>query len=501
MILRAAAVFSDNMVLQMGKPVKVWGHGMNGRTVSVSVCGRTASCECRDNRWTVVLPPVTEYGGPYDMTVSDGTERVVFTNIMIGEVWIAGGQSNMELELQNEKHGAEELKNLCKDIRFYYTKKNAYIDEYFYLDERNGGWAMPDEESARCWSAVGYYFAKRLAHDLNVTVGIIGCNWGGTSASNWVDKRSLAKHTDLDSYNREYDAAMEGKTEEEYLSELKEYNDYNARWQPLINEFYANNPHGSWEEAQAYAGPARYPEPLGPRSPFRPGGLYETMLRRIAPYTARGFIYYQGESDDHKPQMYEALLTLLIDEWRTLWGDEDMPFINVQLPMHRWKDDEDTKNWCIIRQAQMNVYRKVRNTGLAVALDCGEFDNIHPVDKTKVGERLALQALYMVYERLSSDEACAPVIKEGYPDGDAFVIKTVHADTWLINGDTDGFELAGDDGVYHRARAEFSQNRILLYADEVTAPVTARYKWTNYADVWIFGGNGLPLAPFSTSVI
>lgn len=209
------------------------------------------------------------------MTLTDGDETIVFSDIMVGEVWIAGGQSNMELELQNEKHGAEELEKVAdSNVRFYYTKKNPYIDEFFYIDERNGGWALPSPESARCWSAVGYYFGKKLAADLGVTVGIIGCNWGGTSASNWIDKKNLVRDIDTKTYVDEYDKAMDGKTFEDYLKDLREYHEWEAEWQPKINEFYEKIPraagtkHRNMREANP-AGPSLLaPSPRSEQADF-----------------------------------------------------------------------------------------------------------------------------------------------------------------------------------------------------------------------------------------
>ncbi|MBD5495759.1 MAG: sialate O-acetylesterase, partial [Lachnospiraceae bacterium] len=162
--LKAAAVFSNHMVLQMGKPINIWGHDYSGKLVKAELCGFLAEAICRDNEWHIILPPINAYGGPYELKITDGEETITFVDVMIGEVWIAGGQSNMELELQNEVHGAEELKKCASsNVRFYYTKKNPYIDEFFYIDERNSGWTCASEDASRCWSAVGYYFGKKLA--------------------------------------------------------------------------------------------------------------------------------------------------------------------------------------------------------------------------------------------------------------------------------------------------------------------------------------------------
>ncbi len=503
-ILKAAAVFSDHMVLQMGKPINIWGHDYSGKLVKAELCGFSAEAVCGENEWHIVLPPVNTYGGPYELKITDGEETITFKDVMIGEVWIAGGQSNMELELQNEVHGTDELKKCASsNVRFYYTKKNPYMDEFFYIDERNGGWTCASEEASRCWSAVGYYFGKKLAADLDVTVGIIGCNWGGTSASNWVDRETLAKDADLKSYVDEYDKAMEGKSFAEYLEELRDYREWEADWNPKINEFYAKNPEGSWDEAQAYAGSlSRYPEPLGPKSPFRAGGLYETMLMRICPYSAKGFLYYQGESDDHKPEMYEKLLKTLIHRWRTDWGDLHMPFMMVQLPMFLNRGDIDRKNWCLIREAQMNVHLTVANTGIAVILDCGEYGNIHPVDKMPVGERLELQAMYHVYHKISDGEAYGPIYRNCYPKNGGLIVEFDHAENGfeVKNAETaEGFEVKGNEGEFVPAAAEILDGgKIRLTAEGVSEPRYARFKWVNYGDVTLFGKNGLPVAPFRT---
>ena len=501
---KVAAIFSDHMVIQMGKPVKVWGNDYSGKTVTAEFCGYTAETTCSDNLWELTLPPVNEYGGPFEMKLSDGDKVITFTDVYVGEVWIAGGQSNMELELQNEKHGSEELKNVeSSGVRFYYTKKNPYMDEFFYLDERNNGWTLPSESNSRCWSAVAYYFGKKLAADLGVKVGIIGCNWGGTSASNWIDKKNLVKDIDTKTYVDEYDKAMEGKTFEDYLEDLREYREWEAAWQPKINEFYQKNPEGSWDDAQAYAGsPSRWPEPLGPKSPFRAGGLYETMLKRICPYSAKGFIYYQGESDDHKPEMYEKLLKMLIDQWRKDWNDPLMSFIMVQLPMFINRGDIDRKNWCLIREAQMNTHLTTANTGIAVILDCGEYGNIHPVDKIPVGERLELQALFHTYGRISGDKAYGPVYSCSYPENDRFIISFAHAcDGFEVRGEDkpSGFELAGEDKQYKPVDAEILEGgKISLSCKDIPKPKFARFRWVNYGDVTLFGKNGLPAAPFRT---
>ncbi len=512
-VLRAAAIFSDHMVLQRGKPVKVWGMDYPNRTVTVEIDGRKAASSVKGNKWEVTLPPFESYGGSYEMTVSDGIDSVVYRDIVIGEVWLAGGQSNMELELQSCSTGHEELEHISesgKNVRFYYTPKNPYKDDFFYAQERDTCWSLSDRESSKCWSAVGYYFAKKLSAELNCTVGVIGCNWGGTSASNWISHERLCCDSDTKSYVDEYDKAMEGKTFEDYLEDLEEYRRWEAEWQPKINEYYSLHPDGSWDEAQEYAGSlSRWPEPLGPKSPFRAAGLYETMLMRVCPYTLAGFIYYQGESDDHKPQMYAKLFSMLIEQWRSDWNDDGLPFICVQLPMFINKGEEDRKNWCLIREAQMHVHQTTANTGIAVILDCGEYGNIHPVNKVPVGDRLALQALANVYGTISPEDAYGPIYRCCYPVGDSMAVRFDYSDGMYVVGEDgtrrnfgniDGFEISGADGVYCPAEAELKEDgTVIVRSDKVTEPVNVRFMWVNYGNVTLFNKNGIPAAPFRSN--
>ena len=497
-----AAVFTDHMVLQRNKNINIWGCAYTATDVTVELCGKSVTARAESGKWKAVLPPM-EAGGPYELKVTDNRGgEIVLHDVMIGEVWLAGGQSNMELELQNALNGKEVLKNI-KDVnvRFYYTQKIAYIDDYFNFAERNSCWSSAAPDTAANYSAVGYYFARRLAAELGVTVGVIGCNWGGTSASNWISRKALEQDADTKSYVDEYDKAMEEKTMDGYLKELAEYEEWHNEWQPKINEYYANTPDPTWEGAQEYAGPCRWPEPMGPRSQFRPGGLYETMISRICPYTLAGFTYYQGESDDHKPDTYYKLFKALIEQWRSDWEDDTLPFMFVQLPMFMNEGDEDFKHWCKIREAQMRVHQTTANTGIAVILDRGEFNNIHPIDKEPVGERLALQAMYHVYGKISADEAYGAIYKSHeYTDGGMLVSFDHAGDGFDVKGEKIvGFEVAGKNRKYQSAEAEIRGDKIFVRSAEVAEPVYMRYNWTNYGEVTVYSKNGIPLAPFRTS--
>jgi len=544
---RVAAVFSNHMVLQREKNVKIFGEGENGKIVTVEFRGQQAEAVVENGHWCAVLPPMlasvkrTSKEVPEEldgdgfagtaMTVSCDGKTYTFVDVVVGEVWLAGGQSNMEFELQNCRGGKEFLEN-DKDpgVRFYYTQKNAYKDEYFYEAERNSSWSTFDRERAKCWSAVGYFFAKRLAAELGVPIGVIGCNWGGTSASCWMDKDTLLRDAELRSYVEDYEAAIAGKSEKEQIEEYRAYEKYDAEWNARASLCYAEDPAMSWDEVIRRCGENKWPGPMGCINPFRPAGLYECMLQRVMPYTLRGFLYYQGESDDHKPKMYERLLRELIIKWREDWEDINLPFLMVQLPMHRYAADPDYKHWCLIREAQMRVFETVKNTGIAVTLDLGEFNEIHPKEKEAVGERLALQAMWLVYGLCTKKRAFGPTFKDVVPCGGELLISFECAEDGFeirTNGipgrsaleaasdreseskengshltSSAGFEIAGADKKFVPAEAvrDAGQKNILwLSAEEVDEPIYARYCWTNFGEVNYFGKNGLPMAPFRTS--
>jgi len=497
--MRAAAVFSDNMVLQRRRPVRIFGtcaRHQGDITVSIPELDVSAKALISGKKWEAVLPPM-EAVESCTLELISGAVRKKFVNVAVGEVWLAGGQSNMEFELQNELNGSKALAE-CKDenVRFYYTPKCEMLNEKLLSSERNTCWGLPSEEGARAWSAVGYYFAKELSRRLGVTVGVIGCNWGGTSASAWIPREALERDSRIRPYIDEYDKAIEGKSPEEMIAEYEEYGRYQWGWQQRQQQLCDERPDVSWAEILEICGENRFPGPAGIMNPMRPCGLHETMISRIAPYTLGGVIYYQGESDDTRPDTYEVLMKALIDQWRRDWKDNELPFLMVQLPMHRYANEPDTKSWPVIREAQMNVFRTVKNTGLAVALDCGEFDEIHPKEKAVIAHRLYLQALSEVYGLAGREDTLSPLFSYAVNGNGRIRLYFDNCSGFEATGEINGFEVSGADGRLVPAEAEIDGNTIILRAD-IEAPLTeVRYKWTNYADVELYGKNGLPVPTF-----
>ncbi len=504
-MIKCASVFSDNMVLQREKPVRIFGvcSGSSGVTVSIPELSVSVRAVIRGERWEAVLPPMPAFPS-CSVLVESGEEKITFSNVALGEVWIAGGQSNMEFELHSDKNGAEELAKCAgENVRYYYTPKCEMNDEKLLEMEAVTGWNLPSQEGSRAWSAVGYYFAKELSRTLGVTVGVLGCNWGGTSASAWMSRDYLERDSRLIPYLEDYDRATAGKSREEMIREYDEYLAYHADWERKMQELYAQRPDVKWAEVLEICGENRYPGPMGVKNPMRPCGLYDTMVSRVAPYSARGVLWYQGESDDHRPAAYYPLLCTMIECWRDTFRDDELPFMIVQLPMFRYAEDPDYKHWCLIREAQEKVFRTVRNTGLAPALDCGEFNNIHPTDKTQVGHRLYLQAMSQVYGLFGEHMTMAPSYSHHTLDGGKLTVSFRNyspvCELRSREGWTEDFELSGADAQWYPAEeGTIHGEQITLSSSKVPEPENLRYLWTNYSEVRLFGENGLPVLPFRT---
>ncbi len=514
MKFQTAAIFSNHMVLQRHKPIAIFGTGEDGMYVTAVLnYEENGQHFCYEGntiisggRWLLYLPPLSEKTA---CTLSVTCENITFTyhNVAIGEVWLCGGQSNMEFELQNIIGGDTYLSEDKPNVRFYNVLRKSYIDDSFYMEEAQNSWQEFDSNSARTWSGVGYLYGKQLSEKLGVTVGLIGCNWGGTSASAWMSKEYLASDEGTFAYLADYEKAAGGKDEAELIRRYEEYLVYEKEWTKKCDALYAAVPDISWEEVQNRIGICLWPGPMCARHPFRPGGLYETMIQRIVPYTMRGFTYYQGESDDHKPYLYARLMELLIRQWRSDWQDDSMPFLYVQLPGHRYIQDEDRKNWCILRKMQEQVSATVPNTGMAVLIDAGEFNDIHPKNKAPVADRLYRQALYHVYGGITEEEACAPLFDscEIYEDHIRINFKHVfHA--LVIKGDSKdndtltGFEAAGKDNVYHPVSAHIEGTQVVVDTSGIIEPAAVRYLWTNYPEyeIRLYNQYGLPAAPFES---
>lgn len=550
--LRVAAVFSDHMVLQRETPVAVFGAApAGGRVVvdlmddqGVTVAQTMAVAQAYGEHeteapWLAILPALPA-SGPYTLRVSHETNRLEFADVMIGEVWLAGGQSNMELELHTSEHGDEAIAAADDPLlRFYNTPKAGRIDE---SAEAASGWEPALAPQVAGMSAIAYHFGARLRAQLgaDVAVGIIDCYIGGTSITSWMSRATLIGSDAGRPYVERYEAAIAGKTEEQMRAEADEWQTVFDRWNNSVAAMKEAHPGITQPQIDAEIGPCPWPPPVTPFSERRVSAPYEAMVRRVAPYTLRGFLWYQGEEDEAQCESYRELLGLLIEEWRTLWnlagyaepavgyqadaGAAALPFIVVQLP--QWIDGqvaargEDPRHWPVIRAAQLDASETLDDVLLVCTMDCGEFDNIHPLDKATVGTRIADMALRGVYGRTDVEAESPRVVGVAPAAAGALDVTFTNARGLHWRGTTpdtmraaagatgaravgeSGFEIAGADGVYVDAGARIlpgdgERVTVRVEAPHVDSPTAVRYAWKSWGPAPLFNGAELPALPYA----
>lgn len=564
-VLHVAAIFASHMVLQRNKPIAVFG------ALDADCAGLEVSAEIRDfdgsvivqahayaskeikngfSPWRVMLPAQPE-GGPYTLRVTAGNDFIEYYDVLIGEVWLAGGQSNMELELRNSEDAEEALDN-CADplLRFYNVPKTGVINRNA---EHAASWQESSPENSGVMSAVAYYFARKLRDELDsdLPIGIIDCYIGGTSISCWMSEDALNSSESGRDYLARYEQAVAGKTQEQFDLEYSEWQSRSDTWNASIAAAREADPDVTWDTLTQQYGECPWPPPMTPTSQWRPAGPFHAMLERIVPYSLAGFLWYQGEEDEPYCGSYRELLGMMIGEWRALWS-ESLPFLIVQLP--QWIDkkvdegDGDPMLWPVLREAQWDAAQSIDNVFAICTMDCGEYNNIHPVDKRTPGERLGECALRQIYG-MSRVPVYGPTVlgfrcDEGgcvrlffrYAHGlhfsgttpDSFGDEFAKSLPSLVRlPERSGFELAGADGVFHPAYAaifvdcdiddlvnakvnvvdynatEFgipinsrSIGTITLATPKVPQPVMMRYAWRSWGPAPLFNDNKLPAHPF-----
>ena len=507
----AAAIFSDNMVLQHGKPIPFWGTGgAEGSSVFLlwKNSKNTIQKETKvyNSKWDIFLPPLPA-GISGEVVIKNETNEIRFTNVITGDVWFAGGQSNMEMELINCKNGKAELASCANsNIRFYQVVKRAVVDDDYLREESKSCWKECSPDTAAMLSAVAFFFARKINAETKIPIGIINCSWGGTSISAWISEAQLKKTAAGKRFLDDYAQKIGIKTDEQYNAEMEDYFEQWRLWDGRIQARRKKEPDVSWEILNKECGESPWPQPAGRTSPYCPTNLHTARILRAAPFAIKGFIYYQGEEDDLRAADYREMMYYLVEQWRDDWNDNSLPFLFVQLPMYASRQEIDSGNpprhWCLLRESQYLASLDIANTALAVIIDCGEFDNIHPFDKQTVGFRLALLALKKVYGK--DIEADAPVFNWAEEQGSALRLHFDNAECGLelrgsANDINASFEIAAAEGKYYPAKAEIQGNSIILSSDKVQNPKRARYAWYKYGPAPLYAKNDLAAMPFRTN--
>jgi sialate O-acetylesterase len=474
------AVISDHMLIQRDVPVRIWGRADAGEAVSVSFRGQSLSTAADAlGRWFVFLAPAGA-GGPFELTV-EGKNKILVRDVLVGEVWIASGQSNMNWSVRQSDNAQQEIASAAyPNIRLF---RVALKVSHYPLDDVRGEWAPCSPDSVPNFSGVGYYFARHLHRQLNIPVGVIQTAWGGTPAEAWTSVTSLAADPALISVFSDW-----GKVTENYADQI-------ARYPIQVKQ---------WEAAAAKAKaegrePPRRPAP--PNDPanhqWMPGGLYNAMIAPLTPYAIRGAIWYQGENNAGKKRayVYRRLFPAMIQDWRRAWAIGDFPFLFVQLA-NFGKNAPDSQ-WPELREAQAMTLQ-LANTGMAVTIDIGNPNDIHPTNKQDVGLRLGLAARAVAYgEKIPYS---GPVFRRAVREGASLRLWFDHAEAGLSakGGELRGFEIAGRDGKFTAAQARIDGSSVVVSSPDLREPVSARYAWAESPECNLYNSAGLPASPFRT---
>ncbi|MDE5727741.1 MAG: sialate O-acetylesterase [Duncaniella sp.] len=449
--VKMPAIFGDNMVLQQNTDANIWGSATPSSTVMVSpgwTSEKYTAKADKEGRWRTAIPTPSA-GGPYTVTISDGTP-LTLDNVMLGEVWLCSGQSNMEMPMKGFKNQPVEGANMAAlrsrnpDIRLFTVNRNSSTVP---VGDVTGAWAEAAPESVREFSATAYFFGRQIEEILDVPVGLVTAAWGGSACEAWMSDEMLE----------------------------------------------------AFPEAVS-----RIPAP-GTKIPSKnrtPSVLFNGMLSPLVGLSMRGVIWYQGEDNWNRAHSYADMFSTMINGWRGLWGQGDFPFYYCQIAPYDYaiitEPGKEIINSAYLREAQAKVEKMVPNTGMAVLMDAGWHEGIHPPKKRVAGERLALLALAKTYG-IKGFGAESPRYKSMEVSGDTVIVSFDRAPEWIAGRqsfESKQFQLAGQDRVFHPAKAWISRSKVMVRSDEVPRPVAVRYAFENASEGDLFSPDGLPVSSF-----
>ncbi|HPP52615.1 MAG TPA: sialate O-acetylesterase [Thermoguttaceae bacterium] len=482
-------LLSDNMVLQQQTEVRIWGWADPSEEVTVRFRDQKASAKADpDGRWEVKLR-TPEAGGPYELTVAGKTSQITLRNVLVGEVWVCSGQSNMAWTVGASLNPQQEIASANYPKIRLFTVGRKVSDKP--LDDCEGAWQECSPQTVGGFSAVAYFFGRHLHQELGVPVGLINSSWGATPSESWTSRQTLQSEPSVKPLLDQWDKMVADwpKVDPQYL----------RRYQHKLK---------NWEESQNKPGAKKTPPPPLPnrsaQSSHRPANLYNSMIAPLTRYTIRGAIWYQGESNVTRAWQYRTLFPLLIQDWRRAWGQGDFPFGFVLIAPFHYKLDinftDIPPDWCPeLREAQLLALKTTPNVGMACVMDLDEVNDIHPRNKQEIGRRLALWALGAVYGR--AVVYTGPIYESMAVEGDKIRIRFTGVGGGLVSRDGQPlreFTIAGPDQEFHPAAAVIDGNTVVVSSPKVARPAAVRFGWRDAAVVNLANQEGLPAAPFRT---
>jgi sialate O-acetylesterase len=471
------------MVLQRNTPVHIWGWSGPGEEVHVAFHEQKATARSNDlGQWSVYLAPESS-GGPYQLTVRS-KNTITLSDILVGDVWLASGQSNMEMPLKGiptavVKDGPRTISaatNPKMRLLRIQTKASTYP-----LNDISATWTTCTPETAADFSAVAYFFGREIQAHEDVPVGLIDSTWGGTFIQAWISFDKLSSDADLWPVFSNYSRMMDEQADVSLATALE-------------------------KRADEAAKEASKPLPVHPWHPgpdsYTPAVLFNGMIAPLTPFPIKGVIWYQGESNSSLSEagMYAQLFPALIKDWRSKWREGNFPFVYVQISTFDTTPGVDLKSkdfdWGMLRDAQRRTLG-LANTAMVVSLDVGDVHNIHPPDKETVGHRLALATRAIAYGE--SLERSGPLFRQAVPQNGEMCVSFDHANG--LNGrvgSVDGFEVAGENRQFFPASARISGDSVFVKSDKVPAPLYVRYAWQNAPEANLYNDAGLPASTFTS---
>lgn len=481
-ITRLPHILSDHAVLQRDRPIHIWGWDAPGAAVTVDFRHQHATAHADElGEFSVYLAPEPA-GGPYSLTVH-GSTQVTLSDILVGDVWFASGQSNMELPLKGFPDHVSVVKDAEKEIATaddpaVCGQTRLLVIEHkandFPLNDQPSSWTQCNSSTAATFSAVAFFFGREIHAREHIPIGLIDSTWGGTPTSSWMSLSALASDSTLMPVfaARARFADIQADLGARITSQQRAVAAAKAAGQPIPRFPWLNANQAAWE----------------------PAFLFNGMIAPAVPYTIRGFLWYQGETDSNPaiftPQLYSRLFPTMIHDWRARWNEGELPFLYVQISNFNSPSEE----WGTIRDAQRQTLSVV-NTAMAVTLDVGTRNLVHPPDKQTVAARLALGARDLVYGEHVEDSGPLPVSVTA--SGDALRVWFSHADgLHAAGGGVHGFEIAGPDGAFQPAEATIDGTSVIVHSSAVPHPTSVRYAWPSFTDANLFNGTGLPASTF-----
>jgi sialate O-acetylesterase len=475
--VRLPALISDGLVLQREAVVPIWGSASDGEKVSVTFQGHTVSTETRNGKWMVYMKSLKP-GGPFPMTIA-GSNKIEFKNVLVGDVWLCSGQSNMEFPLDKTTNAATDVAAASNPLLRLFTvpRREADTPVADITPNRSGAgqWHESTPETVATFTAVGYFFGRDLQKRYGIPIGLIYSSVGGTPVEAWMSEPALNSNPKFQAVYDYYRTAAD-----RYMTAQ-----------------------ASYEKDLAQSKADGKPAPRPPSRAWKPASLYNGMIAPLIPFALKGAIWYQGESNAARAEQYFDLFSTMIRSWRSDWNAPDLPFLFVQLPgvgrVSKGLEDDSAprKGWPELREAQLRIWQTVPKTGMVTAIDLGEVD-IHPPNKRPVGERLALFARANVYH--DHVEYSGPIFRSFKINGNKIILSFDHVANGLESrgGELKGFAIAGEDKKFYLADARIEGKTVVVASPQVTRPVAVRYGWLHHPVLNLFNNLGLPASPFRT---